>query len=129
MREKLDLYEEEIVDIVIDSLKKYNLLNDIELATRIKNDNINIGRYGVNKVKQNLYKKGIQKEDIEEVSKDIDEDKEYENALYLAKKRYEKVKGEDKNKIYQKLSQHLAYKGFQYDIIKRVINEVVNGKY
>ena len=39
------------------------------------------------------------------------------NAMYLAKKRYERVKNEDRNKIYQKISQHLAYKGFNYDII------------
>jgi regulatory protein len=129
MRDKLSDYDEDVVETVIESLKRYNLLNDKELANRIKNDNVNIGRCGINKVKQNLYKKGIQKEDIEEVSKDIDEDKEYENALYLAKKRYERVKNEDKNKIYQKLSQHLAYKGFQYDVIKRAISEVMNEKY
>ena len=40
--------------------------------------------------------------------------------------RYERVKNEDKRKVYQKLSQHLAYKGFNYDIIKRVLNKLLN---
>ena len=46
--------------------------------------------------------------------------------MYLAKKRYERVKNEDRNKIYQKISQNLAYKGFNYDIIKRVLNKLLN---
>ena len=51
---------------------------------------------------------------------------EFENAIYLAKKRYERIKNEDKRKIYQKLSQHLAYKGFGYDTIKSVLNKILN---
>ena len=46
--------------------------------------------------------------------------------MYLAKKRYERIKNEDKRKIYQKLSQHLAYKGFGYDTIKSVLNKILN---
>ena len=40
--------------------------------------------------------------------------------------RAEKIKNEDKRKIYQKLSQHLSYKGFSYDIIKSVLNKILN---
>ncbi|MBQ6632374.1 MAG: RecX family transcriptional regulator, partial [Romboutsia sp.] len=36
------------------------------------------------------------------------------------------IKNDDKRKIYQKLSQHLAYKGFSYDIIKSVLNKLLN---
>ena len=46
--------------------------------------------------------------------------------MYLAKKRYERIKNEDKRKVYQKLSQHLAYKGFSYDTIKSVLNKILN---
>ena len=56
----------------------------------------------------------------------IDSNVEFENAMYLAKKRYERIKNEDKRKIYQKLSQHLAYKGFGYDTIKSVLNKILN---
>ena len=38
----------------------------------------------------------------------------------------ERIKNEDKRKIYQKLSQHLAYKGFGYDTIKSVLNKILN---
>lgn len=46
--------------------------------------------------------------------------------MYLAKKRYDRIKNEDKRKVYQKISQHLAYKGFDYDTIKSVLNKILN---
>ena len=126
LREKLSDYPEDIIDIVVDKLKEYNFLNDKELGLRIANDNSHISRFGTNKIRQNLYRKGISKEDIEEVLENIDQDEQLENAIYLARKRYEKLKGEDSRKTYQKLTQHLLYKGFNYDIVKKAINEALN---
>lgn len=126
LREKLSDYSDEIVDEVINKLKDYGFINDKDLARRIANDNSNISRFGKNKIRQNLYRKGISKDDIDEAVEEIDSNEQYENALYLARKRYKNLKGEDNRKIYQKLTQHLAYKGFSYDIIKSVIQEVMN---
>ncbi|MBQ8997102.1 MAG: recombination regulator RecX [Clostridium sp.] len=125
LREKLSDYDEDIINEVINKLKEYKFLNDKDLAKRISNDNLHLSRFGRNKIKQNLYRKGICKEDIENTIEEIDSDVEFENALYLGKKRYDKLKGQDNNVKYQKISQHLAYKGFNYDIIKRVLNELL----
>lgn len=54
-----------------------------------------------NRIKQNLYNKGINRSTINEAVSESDKDTEFENAMYLAK-RYERVKKEDKKKIYQK---------------------------
>lgn len=127
IREKLSLdFEEDIIGIVIEFLKKNKFIDDNLLAQKIVNTNISLNKCGKNRIKQNLYNKGIDKQSIDEAISDIDNDVEFENALYLAKKRYERVKNEDKRKIYQKISQHLAYKGFNYDIIKRVLNKLLN---
>lgn len=125
LREKLSDYSDEIVDEVIDKLKEYKFINDKDLASRIANDSSSISRFGTNKIRQNLYRKGISKEDIEQAIEAIDDDEQLENAIYLARKRYDKVKGEDNRKVYQKLTQHLLYKGFSYDIAKKAINEVL----
>lgn len=128
LRQKLsaDDYSPEVVDEVIDKLKEYGFIDDKSLAQRIANDNSNLSRFGTNKIKQNLYKKGIGKEDIQEVIETISTDEQLDNAIYLARKRYDRVKGEDKRKVYQKLSQHLLYKGFSYDIVKKAIDAVLN---
>lgn len=127
IKEKLsDEYDEECIDKVIDFLKKYNFINDSLLAQKIVNTNVNLNKCGKNRIKQNLYNKGIDRDEINNAVNEIDSDVEFENAMYLAKKRYDRVKNEDSRKIYQKISQHLAYKGFDYDIIKRVLNKLLN---
>lgn len=127
IREKLSYdFEESIIDKVIIFLKNNNFINDDILAQKIVNTNINLNKCGINKIKQNLYIKGINKNSIDEALGDVDYNIEFENAMYLAKKRYNRIKNEDKRKIYQKISQHLTYKGFNYDIIKRVLNKILN---
>ena len=127
IREKLSTdFEEDTINRVIEFLKKNNFINDNLLAQKIVNTNLNLNKCGKNRIKQNLYNKGLDISAINEAMSDIDSDAEFDNAMYLAKKRYERVKNEDKRKIYQKLSQHLAYKGFNYDIIKRVLNKLLN---
>ena len=130
IREKLNEdFEEDTVDDVIDFLKKYNFINDGELASKIVNTNVNLNKYGKNKIKQNLYNKGIEKSAIDEAISEIDYNAEFENALYLAQKRYDRVKNEDPKKAYDKIANHLAYKGFNYDIIKSVLNKIFKNDY
>ena len=127
IREKLSSeFEEDTIDIVIEFLQKNKFIDDDLLAQKIVNTNVHLNKCGKNKIKQNLYNKGISKESINDAISEIDHDVEFENAMHLAKKRYERIKNEDKRKIYQKISQHLAYKGFDYDTIKRVLNKVLN---
>ena len=124
------------VRLLLEDLKKFlekiyisdtdKFIDDKLLAQKIVNTNINFNKCGKNKIKQNLYNKGIDSEDISHAISNIDYDVEFENAMYLAKKRYERIKNEDKRKVYQKISQHLAYKGFDYDTIKSVLNKILN---
>ena len=127
IREKLhDDFEESTIDKVIEFLRRNKFIDDNLLAQKIINTNLNLNKCGKNRIKQNLYNKGLDASSIIEAMSEIDSDIEFENAMHLAKKRYERVKNEDSRKIYQKLSQHLAYKGFDYDIIKRVLNKLLS---
>lgn len=127
IREKLSSdFEDSTIDKVLNFLKNNKFIDDNLLAQKIVNTNVNLNKCGKNKIKQNLYNKGIDLESISEAISNIDSDTEFENAMYLAKKRYDRIKNDDKRKIYQKLSQHLAYKGFSYDIIKSVLNKLLN---
>ncbi|MGL4796947.1 MAG: recombination regulator RecX, partial [Paraclostridium sp.] len=82
-------FEEDVIEDVLEFLRKYNFVNDEDLATRITNTNLKVNKCGKNRIKQNLYNKGIDRETIDSVVSDIDSDVEFENAMYLAKKRYE----------------------------------------
>ncbi len=126
IREKLaEEFDEEIIDRVVDLLKKYEYLDDEKFAQQIVNNDLNFKKIGKNRIKQNLYSKGIQREDIESVISTVDKDVEIENAIILAKKRLPKIKEKDERAIRNKLYQHLAYKGFDYDTINTAIREVL----
>lgn len=126
MREKLlSDYDEIIVEKVIEFLKKYSLIDDGRYADRIVSNDINFKKVGRNKIKQNLYSKGIDREHIESALSEIDRDKELENAVYLAEKKMNKIKATDKRTIKNKLYQHLVYKGFSYDVINSAIRTVL----
>ena len=127
IKEKLSSdFEDSTIEKVLDFLRSNKFIDDKLLAQKIVNTNINFNKCGKNKIKQNLYNKGIDSEDISHAISNIDYDVEFENAMYLAKKRYDRIKNEDKRKVYQKISQHLAYKGFDYDTIKSVLNKILN---
>lgn len=119
-------FDEPVVEKVMEFLKKHKLIDDSSLAERIANDNINLSKFGRNKVRQNLYMKGIDSNIIENVVSDIDSDAEFENAMYLAEKRMKRLENESRDKAYRKLYQHLSYKGFGYDTIKKVMNRFFN---
>lgn len=119
-------FDEPVVEKVMEFLKKHKLIDDSSLAERIANDNINLSKFGRNKVRQNLYMKGIDSNIIESVVSDIDSDAEFENAMYLAEKRMKRLENESRDKAYRKLYQHLSYKGFGYDTIKKVMNRFFN---
>lgn len=126
IREKLSVdFDEEVIEDVIEFLKKHELVDDERFAEMIVSNDLNFKRVGKNRIKQNLYTKGIKREYIESAISDIDSDVELENAIYLAKKRLPRIKDKDINKVKNKLYQHLSYKGFSYDIIKSAIREVL----
>ncbi|KPU27182.1 hypothetical protein TR13x_06365 [Caloranaerobacter sp. TR13] len=127
LRDKLSKegYQGEIIDNVIEILKEYKMVNDEEYAKNYVRNKINSNKYGKKRIIFELTKKKISEDIINKVISEIEDEKIYENAVYLAKKKLRSIKDKDKNKIYQKLSQHLAYKGYDYEIIKKVVNAVM----
>ncbi|SFE50434.1 recombination regulator RecX [Peptostreptococcus sp. D1] len=124
--EKLsDSFDDKTIDIVIEFLKSYSFIDDEKYAKMLVKDSQNVKRVGRNRIKQNLYSKGISSKEIVSAVSSIDEELELENAIYLAEKKYKKLKGEEHIKIKNKMFQHLAYKGFDYDVIKSAIDRVL----
>ena len=112
--------------MVIDFLKKYSFVDDDRFAARIVNNSMKFKRVGKNRIKQDLYIKGIDSAMIDKTLSDIDQDEELENAIYLAEKRLAKIKSDDKKVLRSKLYQHLFYKGFGYDTINSALRHVLD---
>lgn len=124
MRDKLsEKFEQETVDEAIGKLKSYNFINDEEFARMWVNSRQS-GR-SAKALAFELKRKGLEKSVIDGALSDVDKESELESALELVRSK-SKYQGLEKQEAYQKIGGFLARRGYNYDIIKKVIEEVAN---
>lgn len=115
-------YPDECIERSIEKLKEYGYLNDELFAESYIKTYSNLK--GSKKIKYELINKGVDKQIIEEKLADlIDETEAYETCIMLAKKYLKNKKIDEKTR--NKLSNHLASKGFSYEYISKVVREVL----
>lgn len=116
-----------IIDQVIQKLKEYNFINDLEFARKWIESRMKFRPRSLRLIKLELKKKGISDETIQTIIHDskfiIHSD--LEQARKLVKKRLSRYKGLDRQKTYEKLGRFLASKGFDWNTIKDSIDEVL----
>jgi len=117
-------YEENHIEKAIEYCKDNNYINDKEFAIAFINDKINLNKLGSYRIRQELLNKGVSREIISKVLI-IKPDEQYEMALELGKKRLNYYRNDDKNSIYRKLSGYLQRKGYSFDIVSKVMRELL----
>lgn len=109
-----------IIEAVIAKLKEQNFINDEEFVKWWVEQRTTFKPKSLRVIKLELWQKGIPKEIIDKIiSNDL------EQAKKLVKNRVARYKGLPKEEIYQKLGSFLARRGFDYDMIKQSIDEVL----
>ncbi|MBR5336397.1 MAG: RecX family transcriptional regulator [Lachnospiraceae bacterium] len=125
MREKC--YSEEITEDTISYLTDNGFLNDEEFVRLYIESKLDINKYGLNRIEYNLKGMGISRDVIRkclaEYSEDVDE---YALALPLAKKKLASLEKDDRETKYRKLSGFLGRKGYSYDVISRILRELLS---
>lgn len=123
-------HEQKLIDEVIKDLKKNDYLNDENFIREFVAEKIKTKSWSNKKVKTELLKRGIESKLIDEMMKGQASNSELENAMKLARKKYDqliKKKFESKD-LRNKLSAFLFSKGFEYDLIKEVCNSLINNE-
>jgi len=117
-----------IVQLVIKKLKEQKFLNDGEFAKWWIEQRTLVKPTGKRLIKFELKKKGIDKELIDEVFDSVEDlvHDELETARKLVQRKINKYKGLDRQKIYQRLGGFLSRRGFDYDTIKKSIDEFIS---
>ena len=111
----------EIIDAIIERLKEHKFLDDVEFARRFLEQRTSVNPKALRIVKMELRKKGISDEIIEGLN--FNTEKDLESARKLLEKKIEKYKGLQRAEIYNKLGGFLARRGFNWDTIKKAIDE------
>lgn len=127
MYDKLVLkgYEERTIARTMEFLKSYNMLNDEAYSRLYIRDKVKT--QGKNKIKNELLRKGIHKELLEEKLNEVDSASEYNAAFKLAEKKYAVIIKTEKDyrKIGKKLWDYLLRNGYSGDIIEDIIRKLV----
>jgi len=119
-------YDEKTIDRVVKFLNEYDFINDKRFVEMYINEKINSA--GKNKIKFALLKKSLPKELIIKGLSRVTSEQQLEVALKLGQKKLVTLsKSEnDSRKLYKKLSDYLQRNGYDYDIIKQVLNEITD---
>ncbi len=115
-------YKNEIIKNVIFDLERLGYLNDEDFTYNFYK--VNIKKKGINRIKADLYKKGVDRNIIEETgSQFLDDPGLYNTAKSLAEKKMNILQRKKNTEIQkkQKLYQYLVGKGYSTDIIKNVL--------
>lgn len=114
-------YDEPAILYAIDKMSEYKYIDDEAFAKMVLSHQINVKKVGLIAAKDALRKNGISKNISESVLEGYDEDTQFKNARQQYEKLLKKyLSEEDDFKKRHKISQAMARRGFNWDMIKRV---------
>ena len=114
-------FDADAINKTIEFLKSFKLIDDKAYVKSFINDKSNISKWSRNKIRYALRSKKIDDQLIETYLSYISDDKEFQKAYDFAVK---KSRGKTDYDTKQKVYRYLSSKGFEYDIISRVIGEI-----
>lgn len=125
---KLKKFSSKVIEEVIADLVKLNLLNDYEFGILYTNERINLKKYGVNKIKSDLIRKGLDNNTIKNIIEEVGIEENTQSATLIAENKLKTLKkrGIEGPKLKQKLFSFLLAKGYEYDISSQIVNQLLN---
>lgn len=118
-------FSEENINFAIVKAKEYKYIDDRHYAELYIKDKTECSHWGEQKIKTNLYKKGIEEKDFEGLFEELyNEDLKIENAYNQGIKKLKTLSKYDERKQKQKIFSCLVSKGFKYDTIKKVMMKI-----
>lgn len=118
-------FTQDAIDYAMSFVDNYEFINEEDMAEKLVSGAYKRKKYSKRKIQNELRQKGIDYEVINELTSDIDDDEEYENAMHFAQKKYKSISAKDNETIKRRLISALSYRGFNYDIIRKVIDKII----
>lgn len=118
-------FSKEAIDYSMSFVDEYKFIDEEDIAEKLVEGSYKRKKYSKRMIASQLRQKGIDSEIIQNSISDIDDDEEFENAMHFAQKKYKSISNKDKETIKRKIGSALTYRGFNYSIIKRVIEEIL----
>lgn len=116
---------------IIQSLKENNFINDFDFTKWWIEQRTKFRPKAQRLIKLELLRKGIAKDLIEEILQDktVETETDLDKAKKIAQKKLLRYKNEEPHKKYEKMVRFLASRGFNWDTIKEVVDQLVPNRY
>lgn len=126
LAEKLGrLYPGETVEKTIARLTELGLLDDLDYGRRLAADLLNLRGYSLGRVRQELYRRRLDKDTIEQVMDEIADTDQVGPMVALVRKKYLPKLRESRGR--EKVAAALQRRGYQYDEIREALAQVLEG--
>jgi regulatory protein len=118
--------EKDITGEIISELIELKYLDDERFAKAYLEEKLKLKNVGIEKVKRELFAKGVSREIIKSILDEKGEIDESESAYSLVMKKMKQFtrKTQDTRKIKQKIYTFLFSKGYDYETIEQVFNKI-----
>jgi len=118
---KLEI-DDESKDEIIEYLKVNNYINNQRYTDAFVNDKFKFNKWGKQKIRQYLKFKRIETIFVEKSLNNLNED-DYVNILTeILRSKRKQIKDENEYKVMQKLVNHAISKGFEIDLVLKIIS-------
>ena len=119
-------YPKEIIQRVLSDLTDNNLLDDEQFAIAYLEERSVKKKIGVNKLKAELFKRGIDRKIIDKVLLNVDSQLSYDQAMELAQRKMMSLRRKelDEKKLKSKIFLFLTSRGFESELILKVLNDL-----
>lgn len=126
MRDKLSLkkFSDAAIDQVVDDFIKVGLLDDHQFASAYVQTRMIQKPVSRRLMSTGLRRKGISEKDIQNAIEEQYGESDFSIALKLAEKRVGRYRGEEPLRIKKKLADFLTRRGFSWDVVSDVLEEV-----
>jgi len=126
-RLKIKGYGGEIIDFVVESLRKIGEIDDARFAKLWIESRMHLNPVGDVVLRHELKHKGVAEAIIEDVlAKKAEEYDEYDVALNMAREQFERLKKLDRRKALKRVYDFLLRRGFKYDTVRKIIENITN---
>lgn len=119
-------YNEDIINKCIEFLYEFKLLDDEKYANLFANEKAISKSWGKIRIKNELMRKGVNEEYITKaLNSSFPEEESFEKGLKIAEKKYNTlIKRYDENKSNRLLFAFLQRRGFEFEVIKNIMNKI-----
>ena len=117
-------FAEDVVQETLENLENLGLIDDAQFSKAWVNHRLAGKGMGKTRIKWELRQKGVSAEVAEEALSAIDAETEYQSALSLSRRRWEKDVNLDERTRRRRLVSYLQRQGYDWGVITSILNEL-----